>query len=181
MKFKAGWKFLTQWKGFQMSQATWEPLSTFIIPSPSCSVVHPAFKDFSKGKPHLFQLSERFCRRQASPVVEHLSETTPVQVDWTPRSGKPASESPKEEGIYWQKKPLPLGFLFWERALALGATSLRLCRSFLPNYPFVLSFLSHSSSSLIFLPWYGIHIKDFVCFFVRFAFLASNPKMGGGL
>ena len=100
MKFKAGWKYLTQWKGFPMSQATWEPLSTFIIPSPSCSVVHPAFKDFSKGKPHLFQLSERFCRRQASSVVEHLSETTPVQVDWTPLSGKPASESPKEEGIY---------------------------------------------------------------------------------
>ena len=31
-EFKQGWKFLTLWDGFGLSEATWEPMSAFIQP-----------------------------------------------------------------------------------------------------------------------------------------------------
>ena len=30
MKFRSGWKYLTKWIGLPISDATWEPLSTFV-------------------------------------------------------------------------------------------------------------------------------------------------------
>ena len=42
-KFQQGWKFLVWWENFPISQATWEPLSSFLLPNGSVNTV---FKEY---------------------------------------------------------------------------------------------------------------------------------------
>mgnify|MGYP000635535242 CR=1 FL=1 len=44
-RWKNGWKFLTWWKGFPPSQATWEAPTTFILPT---GLVTEKFRDYLK-------------------------------------------------------------------------------------------------------------------------------------
>lgn len=44
-RWRNGWKFLTWWKGFPPSQATWEPPSTFVL---STGSVNERFRDYLK-------------------------------------------------------------------------------------------------------------------------------------
>ena len=65
-KYKQGWKFLTYWKGFPVSAATWEPLSTFV----SNWELNDAFKEFRRreGMNSLLQAAENYARlRQKIP------------------------------------------------------------------------------------------------------------------
>ena len=39
-EYKQGWKFLTLWDGYGLSEATWEPMSAFIQPDGS---INPIF------------------------------------------------------------------------------------------------------------------------------------------
>ena len=45
-EYKEGWKFLTLWDGYGLSEATWEPLSAFIQPDGS---MHPIFRSYLVG------------------------------------------------------------------------------------------------------------------------------------
>ena len=36
---KQGWKFLTLWDGYALSEATWEPMSAFIQPNGSVNAI----------------------------------------------------------------------------------------------------------------------------------------------
>ena len=38
-EYKQGWKFLTLWDGYGLSEATWEPMSAFIQPDGSISPI----------------------------------------------------------------------------------------------------------------------------------------------
>ena len=40
---KQGWKFLTLWDGYGLSEATWEPMSAFIQPDGS---INPIFRTY---------------------------------------------------------------------------------------------------------------------------------------
>ena len=42
-KYKQGWKFLTLWDGYGLSEATWEPMCAFIQPDGS---IHPIFRSY---------------------------------------------------------------------------------------------------------------------------------------
>ena len=42
-KYKQGWKFLTLWNGYALSEATWEPMSAFIQPDGS---INPIFRSY---------------------------------------------------------------------------------------------------------------------------------------
>ena len=50
--YKQGWKFLTLWDGFGLSEATWEPMSAFIQPDWS---INPIFRSYlvenNEGQP----------------------------------------------------------------------------------------------------------------------------------
>ena len=46
-KFQQGWKFLVWWENFPASQATWEPISAFILPNGSVNLV---FKQYCLDK-----------------------------------------------------------------------------------------------------------------------------------
>jgi hypothetical protein len=62
---RQGWKYLTVWKGFPISGATWEPLKTFVN---SDGTINEAPKDFSRGAklPTLLKQAEKLSRRLAS-------------------------------------------------------------------------------------------------------------------
>ena len=42
-EYKQGWKFLTLWDGYGLSEATWEPMLAFIQPDGS---IHPIFRTY---------------------------------------------------------------------------------------------------------------------------------------
>ena len=42
-EYKQGWKFLTLWDGFGLSEATWKPMSAFIQPDGS---INPIFRSY---------------------------------------------------------------------------------------------------------------------------------------
>ena len=42
-EYKQGWKLLTLWDGYGLSEATWEPMSAFIQPDGS---IHPIFRSY---------------------------------------------------------------------------------------------------------------------------------------
>ena len=42
-EYKQGWKFLTLWDGYGLSEATWEPMSAFIEPDGS---INPIFRSY---------------------------------------------------------------------------------------------------------------------------------------
>ena len=42
-EYKQGWKFLTLWDGFTLSEATWEPMSAFIQPNGSINPIFPSY------------------------------------------------------------------------------------------------------------------------------------------
>ena len=42
-EFKQGWKFLTLWDGYGLSEVTWEPMSAFIQPDGS---INPIFRSY---------------------------------------------------------------------------------------------------------------------------------------
>ena len=42
-EYKQGWKFLTLWDGYGLSEATWEPMSAFIQPDGS---INPIFRSY---------------------------------------------------------------------------------------------------------------------------------------
>ena len=42
-QYKQGWKFLTLWDGYGLSEATWEPMSAFIQPDGS---INPIFRTY---------------------------------------------------------------------------------------------------------------------------------------
>ena len=41
--YKQGWKFLTLWEGYGLSEATWEPMSAFIQPD---GTINPIFRSY---------------------------------------------------------------------------------------------------------------------------------------
>ena len=42
-EYKQGWKFLTLWDGYGLSEATWEPMSAFIQPDGSINPIVPSY------------------------------------------------------------------------------------------------------------------------------------------
>ena len=42
-EYKQGWKFLTMWDGYGLSEATWEPMSAFIQPDGN---INPIFRSY---------------------------------------------------------------------------------------------------------------------------------------
>ena len=42
-EYKQGWKFLTLWDAYGLSEATWEPMSAFIQPDGS---INPIFRTY---------------------------------------------------------------------------------------------------------------------------------------
>ena len=45
-EYKQGWKFLTLWDGYGLSEATWEPMSAFLQPDGS---IKPIFRSYLVG------------------------------------------------------------------------------------------------------------------------------------
>ena len=45
-EYKEGWKFLTLWEGYGVSEATWEPMSPFIQPDGG---IDPVFRSYRSG------------------------------------------------------------------------------------------------------------------------------------
>ena len=45
-EYKQGWKFLTLWDGYGLSEATWEPICAFIQPNRS---INPIFRSYLVG------------------------------------------------------------------------------------------------------------------------------------
>ena len=62
LKFKQGWKYLTFWKGFPTSTATWEPLRTFILPN---GEINEALIEFChrEGYPNIIKIAEKFSKQ----------------------------------------------------------------------------------------------------------------------
>ena len=74
-RYRQGWKFLTFWKGFPVSAATWEPLSTFVLPNWE---LNDAFLDFCRreGLDSLIRAAENYARlrqRETVPSDQVLS------------------------------------------------------------------------------------------------------------
>ena len=42
-EYKQGWKFLTLWDRYRLSEATWEPMSAFIQPD---GTINPIFRSY---------------------------------------------------------------------------------------------------------------------------------------
>ena len=42
-EYRQGWKFLTLWDGYGLSEATWEPISAFVQPDGS---INPIFRSY---------------------------------------------------------------------------------------------------------------------------------------
>jgi hypothetical protein len=99
MKFQNGWKYLTAWRGFPLSAATWEPLSTFITPSPNPVgfEINEAFRQFAERNPTLMKVAERVGRRLMRETPEHLSQEA-AQVTTDPFDRKSESERSEAEG-----------------------------------------------------------------------------------
>ena len=61
-EYKQGWKFLTLWDGYELFQATWEPMSAFLQPDGSIS---PIFRSY------LVENSEGQLLTRAETLSEH--------------------------------------------------------------------------------------------------------------
>ena len=69
MKFRSAWKYLTKWIGLSISDATWEPLSTFveITNDGSDYTINDAFIEYSRTKnPMLLDVARRYGQRLTS-------------------------------------------------------------------------------------------------------------------
>ena len=42
-EYKQGWRFLTLWDGYGLSEATWEPMSAFVQPDVSINPIFPSY------------------------------------------------------------------------------------------------------------------------------------------
>ena len=42
-EYKQGWKFLTLWDGYVLSEAIWEPMSAFLQPDRSINAIFPSY------------------------------------------------------------------------------------------------------------------------------------------
>ena len=77
IKFKQGWKYLTFWKGFPTSTATWEPLRTFILPNGN---INEALIEFCQreGYEGIIKIAEKFAkqikRNPSRYAVDHPAE-----------------------------------------------------------------------------------------------------------
>ena len=62
-EYKQGWKFLPLWDGFGLSEATWEPMSTFIQPDGS---INPIFRSycFENNEGQLLTRAETLSQRK---------------------------------------------------------------------------------------------------------------------
>ena len=62
-EYKQGWKFLTLWDGYGLSEATWEPMSAFIQPDGS---INPIFRSYLVGnnKGQLLTRAETMSQRK---------------------------------------------------------------------------------------------------------------------
>ena len=62
-EYKQGWKFVTLWDGYGLSEATWEPLSAFIQPDGS---INPIFCSYlvENNEGQLLTCAETLFRRK---------------------------------------------------------------------------------------------------------------------
>ena len=65
-EYKQGWKFLTLWDGFGLSEATWEPMSTFIQPHGS---INPILRSY------LVENNEGQLLTRAETLSQHKKKT----------------------------------------------------------------------------------------------------------
>ena len=66
-EYKQGWKFLTLWDGYGLSEATWEPMSAFIQPDGS---INPIFRTYLV----LRRLKLHGIKRQKVPKIQGLKK-----------------------------------------------------------------------------------------------------------
>ena len=74
-EYKQGWKFLTLWDGYGLSEATWEPMSAFIQPDGS---INPIFRTYlvENNEGQLLTRAETMSQRKkrnTSPCVSLLT------------------------------------------------------------------------------------------------------------
>ena len=81
-EYKQGWKFLTLWDGYGLSEATWEPMSAFIQPDGS---VNPIFRTYlvANNEGQLLTHAETMSQRNVisllifSPLEVYLFSANP--------------------------------------------------------------------------------------------------------
>ena len=80
-EYKQGWKFLTLWDGYGLSEATWEPMSAFIQPDGS---INPIFRTYrvENNEGHVLTGAETMSQRKRGnyfPCVSLLTLSVPCR------------------------------------------------------------------------------------------------------
>ena len=91
-RHRQGWKFLTIWKGFPVSAATWEPLKTFILPDWR---LNEAFLDFCRRESldSLIEAAEQYARLRA----REANEMPPSRFEFTTSTPHRSADREEEE------------------------------------------------------------------------------------
>ena len=77
-EYKQGWKFLTLWDGYELSEATWEPMSAFIQPDGS---INPIFRSYlvENNEGQLLTRAETLSQRKRKNRFQCVSLLTVFQ------------------------------------------------------------------------------------------------------
>ena len=94
-EYKQGWNFPTLWDGYELSEATWEPMSAFIQPDGS---IHPIFRSYQREQGSRMTRPETRHTTQQPPRARHKEQRTAWSTPGQSKAGHHTTTRSTEHG-----------------------------------------------------------------------------------